>query len=863
MIEQFLADDYAIERRLPDSGFGKERYLVSRTSGENAGGIYVLDFTPHLYPLTNALLERQRKLAEKMANPPGEAFCPVVKTEFHAERQCVLSVDPGPLSLHEVLRQRQAITAPQATQVLAQLIRAVEAAIPFGWPRVSTDAKHIYLHPAVETLRLPAPEIPTYYNAAHETAASGSGTGGGITDSTAIDPMQTITFSTQPNRAMDGQGIPKASRDYVPALSQLVCDLLGQPRLRSVEGNVRFQPVPSLSSSENRALRTALLPGARQPHRSAAEFFQSFSGIPLDEYPLESLSDLIVEPTPIAVPTGPSILSQPSTEPAPPPLPQAEPAAPEPTPEVAPAPASGHTDEIPLPAGYHLERELVSNQFVRVCHARDPSGESALLTILAPKTTGRIDTTSLGSCLYELQQLQSDNLLPIHETRAGNPLTFVARIIKSGINLGEVVRRQSRLTKEQVSLVLLGLYHAYLDFWKVESTIVASSLTQIILTPSPPASNVWQPGVSVKLDGGEALLIGTRFQEEPMLRRHFAIIACQLFGQPGGELTSLSSIRFTPVPELSADDNGLLRELADADSPDAISLEEFLTRFTGIKIAPRGESAEDSTDNIPVTGPLRIAESYRDRTEAVPCTGLRLMPATSGIPILSFVAGDEPLILGRSAKDADFVAQYSPRSNTNDARTRMISRCQLEIHRVEGEPDQFKIKDTGSQNPSLLDDSKTVDTRKIRPPFSLLLGGEYAVRVKSYPSRYEKLREFDNSVRITQAGEEENSVCGPTLIVRGMESQILRFDTAWLTSDIELVADNNGVLRLGQSQGNDIAARVHYWHEEFWIEGTPGDFRLRIDETDLAAHELAPLRPGARLDFNGIRYIAKRGPNSV
>lgn len=310
-------------------------------------------------------------------------------------------------------------------------------------------------------------------------------------------------------------------------------------------------------------------------------------------------------------------------------------------------------------------------------------------------------------------------------------------------------------------------------------------------------------------------------------------------------------------------DNGLLRELADADSPDAISLEDFLTRFTGSKVATRDESLEKNADNTPVTGPLRIAENYRDETTAVACTGLRLMPANSGTPILSFVAGDQPLILGRSATDADFVAQYSPRSNTNDARTRMISRRQLEIHRVDNDSEQFKIKDTGSQNPSLLDDSKAVDTRKIRPPFSLLLGGEYAIRVKLYPSRYDKFREFDKSVPVTQAMEEESSVCGPSIIVRGMESQILRFDTAWITSDIELVADNNGVLRLGQSQGNDIAARVHYWHQEFWIEGTPGDFRLRIDDTDLAAHELAPLRPGAKLDFNGIRYIAKRGPNSV
>lgn len=197
-----------------------------------------------------------------------------------------------------------------------------------------------------------------------------------------------------------------------------------------------------------------------------------------------------------------------------------------------------------------------------------------------------------------------------------------------------------------------------------------------------------------------------------------AALCCELLGQP--QSMRGGNARYQPVPQLTSQQNVLLRRALTSEGRAGFaSAKQFMDEFFGVSMHPsivahterlRSLTATASQNTasqqmltsalltvkqaVPPplpgveaakpppllkTAPLTVRAGDRSAAEQMsPILRLRLVPDSEDSPVFSLVA-DERLILGRSASDADFVAQFRPRSNTNDGRSRRISRAQMQL----------------------------------------------------------------------------------------------------------------------------------------------------------------------------------------
>ncbi len=263
--EQILNHRYSIAGRLPAFSATHQRYELHSAGG--TGERFVLSFCDYAKVISTSAVTKQRQVGKALMHPTAALLCSAIECRFEQDFQAVISEFPGEVSLREVLQEKQSLDIEEVEAFLRMLTEASEAAVQQGWPKLMFDTAHLYLDKRLGLPRVPVPDVPVFDDIGSELPG--------------FDPMQTMQFNIADLRQL-AEPIPKDTRDYVPALAALGCDLLGQPK--TLRGrNTRFQPVPQFSSQQNIHLRRALTGEARAGFASARVFMEELFGIPLQQ----------------------------------------------------------------------------------------------------------------------------------------------------------------------------------------------------------------------------------------------------------------------------------------------------------------------------------------------------------------------------------------------------------------------------------------------------------------------------------------------------------------------------------------------------------------------------------------------------
>ncbi|MCE9520757.1 MAG: hypothetical protein K8R87_14560 [Verrucomicrobia bacterium] len=261
--EQILHHRYTIAGRLPACSATHQRYELLSAGG--TGDRFVLSFCDYAKAISTKAVARQQQVGEALVHPSAALLCRAIECRFEPDFQAVISEFPGEVSLREVLQEQQSLELEEVEAFLRLVTDAAESAVRQGWPKLMLDVAHLYLNERLGLPRVPVPDMPIF-------DAVGSELPG-------FDPMQTMQFNTA-DLKQSADPIPKDSREYVPALAALACDLLGQPR--TLRGhNMRYQPVPQFTSQQNIHLRRALTGEARAGFASARNFTEELFGSPM------------------------------------------------------------------------------------------------------------------------------------------------------------------------------------------------------------------------------------------------------------------------------------------------------------------------------------------------------------------------------------------------------------------------------------------------------------------------------------------------------------------------------------------------------------------------------------------------------
>jgi hypothetical protein len=221
------------------------------------------------------------------------------------------------------------------------------------------------------------------------------------------------------------------------------------------------------------------------------------------------------------------------------------------------------------------------------------------------------------------------------------------------------------------------------------------------------------------------------------------------------------------------------------------------------------------------------------------------MPLSEEAPVFS-LAADEWLLLGRSAGDADFIAQFRPRSTLNDARSRRISRVQARAKLVDG---KVRIEEKDALNPTVHRDAPIGGQADIDSPAMVLLGGEFPLELHRVKSDYTSAREMKNT-----PWTDDRAMNG-ALVARPGGPGVLLCEAALVLSDVGIHFSQSGRPWFRVDNVGAPSLRVHHLGGQFWIEAL-NEHSLRHGATDdpCAQHVPLLLEPGNKLRLGGYAY---------
>ncbi len=372
-----------------------------------------------------------------------------------------------------------------------------------------------------------------------------------------------------------------------------------------------------------------------------------------------------------------------------------------------------------------------------------------------------------------------------------------------------------------------------------------------------------------------------------------AALCCDLLGQP--QSMRGGNARYQPVPQLTSQQNVLLRRALTSEgragftgakvfmdeffgvslqqsivghteslrsltatmssqTAAAVPSQQVSAAFVTIKrpaVPPPLPGATDAAKPQPVLvrAPLTVRAGDREAAEkAAPSLRLRLVPDSEDSPVFALVS-DERFILGRSAADADFIAQFRPRSNTNDGRSRRISRAQTKMT-LNGA--KITLEESSAVNPSVIHDAPIPGYAEMSLPANFLLGGEYPIEVRAMPSDYDQPREVD-------LPHQDDERLHGAIIIRAGGPGVLLCEAAIVFSDVGMHFSKSGRPWFRAESSTVPAARFHRMAGQFWMEpieasviSAPGS-----DGTPTKAHELVLITAGAKLRIGSCGYTVQ------
>ncbi|MBL9178981.1 MAG: hypothetical protein JNM65_13045 [Verrucomicrobiaceae bacterium] len=776
--------------------------------GQPSPSPLVVSWAHHATPLSRESVERQRSVAGRMQNSSSPLLATVSEHQFEPEYHWMSAFLPPGRDLRDILRVQQRLTVEQVEWLVAMLGEALRAAVDQGWPRLTLDATQVMTDFDSRVMTVLIPDMPLL----------------GMSSGVQSDAMQTIAFNPAAFATSDGDPFPDNTRDYVTPLATLCTQLLGAAASGGGQ-NERFRAIPSLTIYQNTLLRSALAGTQRHSFETLDEFVSHFLGGGESGHATGAHTAHVTTNTPVTgyrtshVPAAPATSTAASTT----------------ITRRHPAPVDA-TLLLAAPEGYTIRRELRVREGWRMTEAVHATLGDVVLTAVDVSAEVGEALRRLSGQMQVLQKSTRPELLRPVDVRNDPRILHVARPLPSGRTLLDALRERRAFPRPAVARLLAIIHASYEALWSLlERRYMATSLDQF-----------WLPSTSGEADENGLLLDAPQLviesvisgaQSTPRVVGHFARLAMLLLGQDVGGLSGEGQARFTPVPELSAEINGMLRLALSHEQSGDLTLPRFLAQLTAA-LAGHTAVAEASRQVLQVPEDLR-------GMEVKPAQRLRLKPLANSQPFIALIA-DESLWLGRASTHSDYVAQFRPHSPVNDSRTRLISRAQTRVFMQNG---QVFLADTGTTNPSFTAGHRLGSPEIAELPMTLVLAGEYPLEMRSMKSAYPAPGPVVTGWPASKHRSLRRGACAFFSLDRGT----LPFEAAWLFTDASLGIDSNGRLAFLVQNTQDSIVRFHHHAGMFWVEA-PIPSTVELNGRHLHFREVAPLNPGDELRLQGLAF---------
>jgi hypothetical protein len=789
-LEQLLEETFTVERRLPCPSGLHRRFAVRRKQSPEVG-LLLLSCAQYQAPLAQEALLRQREIAARLQAFPCPSVQPVLEVVVEPNYHWLVSALPAMGTVHEHLREHRKLPLEEVEWLLRVLAGVLTAAVAKSWPRLNLDPHEIALDLHQRAVTLLLPDLPIF----------------GMSAPLEADPLQTIAFNPAALTASLSP-VPASTREYVTPLALLCCEMLGEQETGGPSGNERFRPLAALSAQQNCVLRAALVGSDRHGFESISHFVSELTGIDSAEVPSG----------------GERVTSQVM----PPPLPVA--------PVVAELPS--------VLAAYELGDELLRVGPCSIWNATHPSLGEVVVSSVDFSTEVAEVARRLLSVMQSLRTADAKFLVVPVDLPADNRSLHVVRQ-RPPSRLLDALRQSRALEKPAVARLLASIHAIYEAFWTlIGRRVVAMSLDQFWVSSDAKGEAAGLSGL--RLDAAQVLL-DHEFQPQRAMRpvEHFARLTLLLLGHDGGALAGGQVARFSPIPELDAGTNELLRQALDASSTGEVSLNQFLAR---ISAALAGHTA---ISQLRQKRTLKVSAKFADRVP-LSLARIRLMPESKEASILTLAASGE-VFIGRSVNQADLVTQFVPRSPLNDSRTRSVSRVQVRAFATGG---QIMLEDIAGANPSMIERQRLDTATAVDLPVTVLLGSEYPVELRAARSAHPP-------GGLVVEGWPELKRRQPThrgaTLLRPATAGVLKMELAWLHTDVGLTASRvGGSIRFCAADDPTCLARVHSHDSALWVEVVSDQTVVQIANVPVNQGELANLQVGDVLSIGDRKLLVQR-----
>ncbi len=320
----------------------------------------------------------------------------------------------------------------------------------------------------------------------------------------------------------------------------------------------------------------------------------------------------------------------------------------------------------------------------------------------------------------------------------------------------------------------------------------------------------------------------------------------------GGPVRNGRERRYTPLPALREEGNGVLRRaLLDSPYQDCRSL------WADLALA----EPSDLRPNIPLPTPAEPAEApwimpAALLTNAAPGTLLKLLPENLALPAIHLVARSR-FRLGRSLFHADFITRFLPENAGNDDLTNQLSRVHV---LAEANGPRLTIRDgngdTASVNGTTLDD-ESLDRDQpapLRERALLTLGGVYSLDVIPLVTTSPPPLQISNLAEDQTAAPKPPELGGAVFFFPVHRQPAVRH-AVWLFSRAGFGLD--AAQRIVWDQRGGGSSPAYFFHDRgcFWLGNRllPDD-ALEVAGVPLTRGALAPLVKGLALRIGSLQF---------
>ncbi len=339
--------------------------------------------------------------------------------------------------------------------------------------------------------------------------------------------------------------------------------------------------------------------------------------------------------------------------------------------------------------------------------------------------------------------------------------------------------------------------------------------------------NVLYQSISQLATGQNAVLRRALTNEDRMEYSGARIFMNQLF-------TAFDGV--TPAEKMRT-----LTETMSSEDRQVISADAVTVRFTVPAVRQTSSTASGSA-------PLLVLPADREMAATMlPIKRLRLLPDSEDAPVFTLV-NDEWLTMGRSAAEADFIAQFRPRSNVNDGRSRRISRAQTRLQLRDG---RLIIEENGAVNPSLYEGAIIHEKLEVHASDSFMLAGLYPMDARYVASDYKSGRE------IRDWPKPDVTPMKGALIISAGGSGVFLCEAAMIFSDVGLHFSKSGRPWFRAETNTRPVARIHVIAGLFWMEPVEANMIARLGGAKSKRHELILMHDGNKLRIGPYGYTVQ------